>query len=45
MSTGNVRKGVTQASFNEEAAGALFVEILLLSSALGYFIGNWYVFV
>ena len=44
MSIGNVRKGVTQASFNEEASFVFFAEILLLSSALGYSFGNWYVF-
>ena len=44
MSIGNVRKGVTQSSFNEGAANAVIVEIILLSSALGYFFGNWYVF-
>ena len=44
MSIGNVRKGVTQSSFNEGAANAVIVEIILLSSALGYSFGNWYVF-
>ena len=44
MSTSNVRKGNTQSSFNEGAANAVIVEIILLSSALGYFFGNWYVF-
>ena len=44
MSIGNVRKGVTQASFNEETSFVFFAEILLLSSALGYSFGNWYVF-
>ena len=44
MSIGNVRKGVTQASFNEETSFVFFAKILLLSSALGYSFGNWYVF-
>ena len=40
MSTSNVRKGNTQSSFNEGAANAVIVEIILLSSALGYSFGK-----
>ena len=44
MSIGNTRKGVTQASFNEDASNILIGEILIASIVIGYFFESWYVF-
>ena len=43
MST-SVRKGVTDAKVNEEMAGYLFLEILILSIAAGFETSSWWVF-
>jgi hypothetical protein len=44
MSSGNVRKGVTQARFNENVVNFLFGEILIISALFGFGFGSWYVF-
>jgi hypothetical protein len=43
MSTGNVRKGVTQAKFNEENVNIVIGEIAILSIAVGLYFQSWYV--
>jgi len=42
MSTGNIRKGITQAKFNEDAVNIIFVEIIILSIAAGVYYQSWY---
>lgn len=44
MSSGNVRKGITQAKFNEDQIGIFIAEILLISGVVGWFYKDWYVF-
>ena len=43
MSTGSIRKGVTQAQFNEEASDFLYSEIFIIAIALGLYFQSWYV--
>jgi len=43
MSSGNVRKGITQAKFNEDAVNIIFAEIAILSIAAGIYYQSWYV--
>ena len=44
MSSGDVRKGITQAKFNEEAANLIYGEIALVSIVGGLYFQSWYVF-
>ena len=44
MSTGDVRRGITQASFNEEQANTFYKEVLILSIIAGVFLQSWFVF-
>ena len=44
MSSSDVRKGVSQARFNEEQAKLVFVEIGLIAATLGFYYRSWYVF-
>jgi len=45
MSSGDVRKGFTQAQFNDDAFSFIAIEILLVSAIVGWEAGkNWYVF-
>ncbi|MEZ2660493.1 hypothetical protein [Aneurinibacillus aneurinilyticus] len=44
MSQEDVRKGITNAKFNEENSNILFGEITLLSIFLGVFSRSWWVF-
>ena len=43
MSSGNVRKGMTQAKFNEENVNIVYGEIFILSIIVGLFFQSWYV--
>ena len=42
MSSGNVRKGMTQAKFNEENVNIVYGEIAILSIILGLVFQSWY---
>lgn len=44
MSTGDVRRGITQASFNQEQANTFYKEVLILSIIAGVFLQSWFVF-
>jgi hypothetical protein len=44
MSVGSVRKGITQAKFNEDASSIIHGEILILSVIFGVIFSSWYVF-
>lgn len=44
MSTGDVRRGITQAKFNEEQATTFYKEVLVLSIVAGVFLQSWFVF-
>jgi hypothetical protein len=44
MSTGDVRRGITQARYNEEQANAFYKEVLFLSIISGVFLQSWFVF-
>ena len=44
MSVSNVRKGITQARFNENQSNILYKEILLISIVVGCYYQNWLVF-
>lgn len=44
MSYEDVRKGVTNAKFNEENSNILFGEITILSIFLGVFFKSWWIF-
>jgi hypothetical protein len=39
-----VRKGITQARFNEDASNMLFGEIFLVSIVCGFYWSSWWVF-
>jgi len=43
MSVGNVRKGVTQATFNQDAIRVVSVEIFLVAVIVGLIYQSWYV--
>ena len=43
MSSGNVRKGMTQAKFNEENVDIVYGEIVILSIIVGLYFQSWYV--
>lgn len=43
MSSGDVRKGVSQAKENEEAFKYILGEIVLFSVVIGYYFKSWYV--
>lgn len=40
----SVRKGVTNASFNEEQSGILMGEVLIISICLGLYTQSWWIF-
>ena len=42
MSSGNVRKGMTQAKFNEENVNIVYGEIVILSIIVGLYFQSWY---
>jgi len=44
MVVGSVRKGVSQAKFNEDAANVIYGEVLIFSAVMGLSFSNWYVF-
>lgn len=44
MDSDDVRKGVTQANFNEQIYGIFCAELGIISVALGFFFKSWYVF-
>ena len=44
MSTGDVRRGITQAKFNEEQADTFYKEVFILSIVAGVFLQSWFVF-
>ena len=44
MGVGSVRKGFTQATFNDGAVNVIIGEIFILSCAAGFYYGSWYVF-
>jgi len=44
MSSANVRKGMTNAKFNEENSNILFGEIFIIAIGLGLFAQSWWVF-
>lgn len=44
MSHENVRKGITNANFNQEQSGILFGEIFLIAGGLGLYTESWWVF-
>ena len=44
MSHNEVRKGMTNAKFNEEQSGILFGEIFIISSGLGLYTQSWWIF-
>ena len=43
MDSGNVRKGITQAHFNEEQANIVYGELALISIVAGIYFQSWYV--
>jgi hypothetical protein len=44
MGTSNVRKGITQAHFNEQQLGIIAIEIFIIASFTGWQYKDWYVF-
>ncbi len=44
MSSEHVRKGVTNAKFNEEQSNILFIEIGILSILIGLMSTSWWAF-
>lgn len=44
MSSGNVRKGVSQANFNEQYVGIVYFEIFVISAFVGWYKSSWYYF-
>jgi hypothetical protein len=44
MSSGDVRKGNTQAGFNEKVSNIFAGEIIIISALFGYGFSSWYVF-
>lgn len=44
MGTGNVRKGITQAHFNEQQFGIIAMEIFIIASFAGWYYKDWFVF-
>ncbi len=44
MEGANVRKGVTNARFNEQNVRTLSTEVLIISAAAGFLSGSWVVF-
>jgi uncharacterized membrane protein AbrB (regulator of aidB expression) len=43
MSAGDMRKGITQAKFNDEASNLLYFEIAVLAIAGGLYFESWYI--
>jgi hypothetical protein len=44
MSSGDTRKGFTQARFNDDAFSFVATEVILVSAIAGLAMSNWYVF-
>lgn len=44
MNDKDVRKGMTQAKFNEEAGTLLYVQVVIISIGAGLLTGSWFVF-
>ncbi|WP_217511854.1 hypothetical protein [Vibrio metschnikovii] len=44
MSHNEVRKGVTNAKFNEEQSGILFGEMTIISIVIGLYAQSWWIF-
>ena len=44
MGSSDVRKGFTQAKFNEDQIGIFIAEILIISGVVGWYYKDWYVF-
>ena len=44
MNDKDVRKGMTQAKFNEESGTLLYVQIAIVSIGAGWLTGSWFVF-
>lgn len=44
MSTGDVRRGITQAMYNQEQANTFYKEVFILSIVIGVFLQSWFVF-
>lgn len=44
MSTGNVRKGISQANFNQQFIGIVYFEIFAISTIVGWYQSSWYYF-
>lgn len=44
MSTGDVRRGITQAMYNQEQATTFYTEVFILSIVAGVFLQSWFVF-
>ncbi len=44
MNHNDVRKGATNAKFNEDNSGILFIEIVIISAAIGFVLTSWIYF-
>jgi hypothetical protein len=44
MSSGNVRRGVSQANFNEQFIGLVYFEIFAIAALVGWYQTSWYYF-
>ena len=44
MSSGNVRKGVSQANFNQQFIGLVYFEIFAIAALVGWYQTSWYYF-
>ena len=44
MDHNEVRKGVTNAKFNEDNSGILFLEVLIVSAVIGFVLTSWIYF-
>lgn len=44
MDIGNIRKGITQAHFNEQTSGVIMIEIFIISGLLAWHFKSWFVF-
>jgi hypothetical protein len=44
MSTVDIRRGITQAKYNEDQATTFYKEVLILSIVVGVFLQSWFVF-
>jgi len=44
MKSADVRRGVTQATFNQKIAGFLYLQVLAVPAGIGYMLNSWIVF-